>query len=227
MRPNGPTTGYNPEESTYFDPLYYYPDGTKKVGGWKMPSGPLSIQRPGYVAPVKFDPGDPLGKMIDNASKRRMRSLQGLRTAEEDEPDNRKDVFYITYTKTLRNEDGSITVYSGRTRGYGEMTKTNAEKYIRMRDYSHHKNDEGFEGAVYDNMSRSYDAIRGREQQMIDFHGGAIQDRDYRRGTQPGSSGNDRRGVAPGRTPKERLKARRYHEAANNAFGEMFWYTGN
>jgi hypothetical protein len=57
------------------------------------------------------------------------------------------------------------------------------------------------------------DAIRGREQQLIDYHGGAHH--------QGGTSGNKYRGVNV-----LNIFGRIYHEAANAAFGELHPYTG-
>jgi len=73
---------------------------------------------------------------------------------------------YLTYIK--RNyQTGEI--YSGRTSGFGN----DPDKILGKRDKDHHRNEEGFAPADLDKVSTDADAIRGREQQLIDEHGGA------------------------------------------------------
>ena len=72
---------------------------------------------------------------------------------------------YQTYTKT-NPETGEV--YSGRTSGTGTP-----EQNVAARDTSHHMNEKGFGPAVLDQSSTNKNAIRGREQQLIDYHGGA------------------------------------------------------
>ncbi len=84
---------------------------------------------------------------------------------------------------------------------------------VKARDLSH-KDKEGYGPAVYDQKSTSYTAIRGREQQLIDFHGKAQ--------SEGGTSGNLIRGV--GKNNKAGLI---YHNSANSKFGELHKYTGN
>ncbi|MBC9730897.1 hypothetical protein [Streptomyces sp. TRM68367] len=99
---------------------------------------------------------------------------------------------YVTYTKT-NPETGEV--YTGRSRGVGTP-----EEIVAGRDSGHHMNDKGFGPAVLDKFAEAtksvaerhsdpaYQAIRGREQQLIDFFGGAKSD--------GGISGNAIRGVA-------------------------------
>jgi hypothetical protein len=68
--------------------------------------------------------------------------------------------------------------------------------------------DEGFGPAVLDKSSLSKDAIRGREQQLVDAHGGAK--------SMGGTSGNAINGISP-RSPRRT----RYLDAANNEFGPL------
>ena len=103
-----------------------------------------------------------------------------------------------TYTKT-NPETGEV--YSGRTSGTG----TPAEN-MRGRDRNHHMNDKGFGPAQLDKSSTNADAIRGREQQLIDANGGAK--------SQGGTSGNSINGVSP--TNPNRQK---YEDAASQEFG--------
>jgi len=72
---------------------------------------------------------------------------------------------FLTYTK--KNPKTS-QIYSGRTSGWG-----NVFSILKKRDKHHHKNNEGYSPAVIDKSSTNSDAIRGREQMMIDEHGGA------------------------------------------------------
>ena len=67
-------------------------------------------------------------------------------------------------------------------------------------------NDKGFGRAQLDQSSTSKDAIRGREQQLIDANGGAK--------SQEGTSGNAINGVSPNNP-----KAEQYRRAAEKEFG--------
>lgn len=67
-------------------------------------------------------------------------------------------------------------------------------------------NEKGFGPAELDKSSSSYDAIRGREQQMIDIHGGAK--------SEGGTSGNTIRGVS-----HNNKNAGQYENAAKKEFG--------
>jgi hypothetical protein len=103
---------------------------------------------------------------------------------------------YQTYTKT-NPETGQV--YSGRTSGRG----TPAENVAR-RDATHHA--DGFGPAELDRSSSSRAAIRGREQQLIDTHGGAQ--------SAGGTSGNVINGISS-RNPLRSY----YLEAARREFG--------
>ncbi len=72
---------------------------------------------------------------------------------------------YQTYTRT-NPETGQV--YSGRTSGTGEP-----QANVSRRDSGHHLNEEGFDPAATDKSSTNPEAIRGREQQLIDLYGGA------------------------------------------------------
>ena len=104
---------------------------------------------------------------------------------------------YETYTKDGPNGE----VYSGRTSGDGTP-----EQNVASRDKRHHMNDKDFGPAKLDQSSTNKDAIRGREQQLIDQHGGAQ--------SQGGTSGNAINGVGP-----NNKKADIYRRAAENEFG--------
>lgn len=104
---------------------------------------------------------------------------------------------YQTYTKT-----NPLTgdVYTGRTSGYGTPAAN-----VARRDANHHMNSKGYGPAVLDKSSANYGAIRGREQNMIDYYGGAR--------SSGGTSGNSINGISP-------LNPRRtqYLNDASNAF---------
>lgn len=108
---------------------------------------------------------------------------------------------YQTYTKT-----NPVTgeVYSGRTSGTGTPIEN-----VRKRDANHHMNDKGFGPAVLDKTSDNYEAIRGREQMLIDYYGGAKSNKPI-----PGTSGNAINGIGPNNKKKDI-----YINAAKELFG--------
>ncbi len=69
-------------------------------------------------------------------------------------------------------------------------------------------NDKGFGSAALDKLSTNKDAIRGREQQLIDSNGGAKSQR--------GTSGNAINGISPNNKKKNR-----YMKSATDEFGEL------
>lgn len=96
---------------------------------------------------------------------------------------------------------------------------------MAARDANHHI--EGYNAAVLDVFAvggqteyanryqdNAYIQIRGREQQLIDFHGGAQ--------SEGGTSGNPYRGV-----DKASPWGRTMHNAASKAFGQIAPYTGD
>lgn len=107
---------------------------------------------------------------------------------------------YQTYTKT-NPETGEV--YSSRTSGYGTPKEN-----VSRRDKKHHMNDKGFGPAALDKSSTNKDAIRGREQQLIDSNGGAKSQR--------GTSGNAINGISPNNKKKNR-----YMKFATDEFGEL------
>ncbi len=96
-----------------------------------------------------------------------------------------------TYTKT---NPATGQVYSGRTSGSGTPLAN-----LAKRDKTHHMNDKGFGPAVLDKSSTDARAIRGREQHLIDKHGGAL--------SEGGSSGNAIRGVSAKNKKKAEYEA--------------------
>lgn len=116
----------------------------------------------------------------------------GAKLAELDTPASVRT--FQTYTKTnpLTGE-----VYSGRTSGYGTPLEN-----IQARDSGHAYNSQGFGPAVLDRTSTSASAIRGREQQLIDWYRGL------------GISANKINGVSPS-NPRQQD----YLDAAINEFG--------
>ncbi len=109
----------------------------------------------------------------------------------------------------MTNSEG--VVYSGRTSGYGLPSEV-----LQNRQKNHHMSEKGFSNVQIDQIAYGEQgklAIRGREQQLIDKNGGAQ--------SEGGTSGNLIRGVS-----KINPKGIIYHEAANNAFGNIAPYTG-
>lgn len=73
---------------------------------------------------------------------------------------------FVTYT--MRNAAGQV--YAGRTSGYGDPYRIMMNRY-----YGHHMRALGYGNPVLDRAVQGYQgypAIRGREQQLIDFYGG-------------------------------------------------------
>jgi len=81
---------------------------------------------------------------------------------------------------------------------------TEADKIMRQRDKSHHRNKDGYVSAHLDKISRNKSAIRGREQHLIDKLR-AI-----------GKCGNLINGVSL-RNPKRE----KYNQDATNEFGKL------
>ncbi len=104
---------------------------------------------------------------------------------------------YQTYTKT----DG-ISTYTGRTSGFLSPAGN-----VAARDRDHHMNLQGYGPAVLQSSSTNRDAIRGREQQSIEFYGGS-----QRSG---GTSGNVINGISPSNPNRET-----YINSAIREFGE-------
>jgi hypothetical protein len=114
-------------------------------------------------------------------------------------PDKGKDKTYQTYKKA-NSQTGDV--YSGRTSGTGTP-----EENVAARDAGHHMNEQGYGPAEVDKSSTNADAIRGREQQLIDTNGGAQ--------SQGGTSGNAINGVS-----ETNPKADVYKNAAEKEFGK-------
>ncbi len=107
---------------------------------------------------------------------------------------------YQTYKKT---NPKTGEVYHGRTSGTGTPAQN-----LTARDRNHHMNDQGFGPAVLDKSSSNYNAIRGREQQLIEASGGAK--------SLGGTSGNAINGIGA-----NNKKAQQYLDAADDEFGSL------
>jgi len=109
---------------------------------------------------------------------------------------------FITYIKENR-KTGEI--YAGRASGkFTGNEERDAVKIMKKRDASHHKNKEGYELGQIDKISTNGDAIRGREQMLID------------KLKEESRSGNKRNGI--GHRNKKRNK---YLKAALKLFGAI------
>jgi RHS repeat-associated protein len=130
---------------------------------------------------------------------------------------------YVTYTK-VNSRTGRL--YVGRARG---TTDEDPRAIVARRDRSHHIRASGWGPAVLDRYADgtlplwnrwndpAYQAIRGREQQIIDSQGGSI----WEKGLRHTNSGNPIRGVA-----RDHLYGRIFDSAATRRFGRMAPYTG-
>ncbi|MFG2044866.1 polymorphic toxin-type HINT domain-containing protein [Dactylosporangium sp. NPDC048998] len=144
------------------------------------------------------------GSKTNNKANKKNKADKG---DEDEDVDSEK---YVTYTKT---NPTTGEVYTGRSYGTGTP-----EQIVAARDAGHHMTAKGFGPAVLDryrvatkahdlrHSDPAYQAIRGREQQMIDFHGGAKSD--------GGTSGNAIRGAAA-----DNPLLGTYLRAATRAFG--------
>ncbi|MEM7183195.1 MAG: hypothetical protein AAF518_19950 [Spirochaetota bacterium] len=107
---------------------------------------------------------------------------------------------FLTYTKKNTNTG---EVYSGRASG----TNT-ARNILLKRDSSHHKNKDNFGNAKIDKVATDGNAIRGREQLLIEKYGGAKSN--------GGSSGNQNNGISY-RNKQKKI----YIQAAIKLFGTI------
>jgi hypothetical protein len=114
---------------------------------------------------------------------------------------------YVTY---IKRKKPTSEVYSGRASGvYDDEKETEVQgglNILASRDRRHHKNSEGFEPADVDKISKDSDATRGREQMLIESHGGAK--------STGGNSGNQINGISLKNENREK-----YLSAARKLFG--------
>jgi hypothetical protein len=147
---------------------------------------------------------------------------------------------YVTYKKLNRK---TRRYYSGRTSMIVDLRKSlpvQADDAVRLRDRNHHtdENDEpmgtAFDaaevdqydiGAAIDYSARyndlAYWRIRGREQQLIDFHGGTPKGGSQSDSGEPYRTENAVRAVA-----KDNKLGRRFHDASTIHWGQLYPYTG-
>ena len=141
---------------------------------------------------------------VESATKTLTNAVATVKTYVQEKQESK---LYMTYTMT--NDEG--VVYSGRTSGYGTPSEV-----LEKRHKNHHMTGQGFSSVTIDKFAYGNAgkfAIRGKEQQLIDKHGGAQSDGGY--------SGNAIRDVS-------KINPNRfvYHEASNKAFGNIVPYTG-
>ncbi|WP_143195658.1 hypothetical protein [Archangium sp. Cb G35] len=191
--------------------IHQEPDGTVSVGT----SAPTP--QPESVSPPRAPPSRRPDAESDRESKKKRGRL------------------YVTYRKLNKKTN---LYYAGRTSmvvDLGLPLRLQAELAIRFRDRNHHVDenedpkDASFaqaqldvfdHGAAVDYNLRyddpAYWRIRGREQQLIDFSGGAQSDTG-----KPHRTENVVRAVA-----KDNPRGRRFHDAATIRWGELQRYTG-
>ena len=105
---------------------------------------------------------------------------------------------FLTY---LKPHESNGKVYGGRASGYGKP-----EKILAKRDSGHHMNQQEYLPAELDKYSYNSDAIRGREQIIVDENGGAQ--------SQGGTSGNKINPIS-----KRDKKRQKYLDACKRVFG--------
>jgi hypothetical protein len=109
---------------------------------------------------------------------------------------------FITY---LKRKFATGEVYYGRTSGYVTDSEQESIEYIlTKRDKNHQKNKDGFGNALVDKVSENYDAIRGREDMLIE------------KAKLENISGNKYRGIS-----NRNKKREQYRKAAILAFGTL------
>lgn len=157
------------------------------------------------AAMIPFVPGGvgylKAGQKVVNAvdAAKAINSAESVQDAAKVATSVTKEKIFVTYTK-VNPKTGEV--YSGRASGYGAP-----EDVVANRDKRHHMNEKGFEKAKLDKYSTNSDAIRGREQQLIELNGGAK--------SQKGTSGNTINGISPTNPKKQR-----YEDARRKEFGQ-------
>lgn len=153
----------------------------------------------------------------------------------KDDDEKKRGRIYVTYTKLNLK---TSRYYVGRTSMIADLTKPleeQAQIAVDTRDAHHHMDenddpkDPAFLPAQYDRFDVgsaidyqrrygdiAYFRIRGREQQLIDFYGGAQSDTG-----KPYRTENAVRAVA-----KDNPQGRSFHEAATAQWGQLHQYTG-
>ena len=114
---------------------------------------------------------------------------------------------YQIYIK-VNKETGEV--YVGRTGGTGTP-----QQNVFARDKNHHMNEKGFGNAIPIFSSKNPDAVRGQEQYMIDFFGGAK--------SKGGKSGNTINGVSPNNPKKSLYEEERIKEFGDIDLNEYFY----
>jgi len=119
------------------------------------------------------------------------------------------NIFFRTFITYILINPETGQVYIGRTSGFGDIMKI-----ILRRMYNHKYFAAGFTQIEIDRAMQGLDgyaAIRGREQQLIDYSGGVGHP----------NVANQNRGVA-----KLNFTGRKFFEKSNQYFGNLFEYTG-
>ncbi|MEJ1128409.1 RHS repeat-associated core domain-containing protein [Variovorax sp. CCNWLW225] len=154
---------------------------------------PLGLQVPMPPPPMPWAPGTPNPGLegSKNIANQLSRAIEGR---------DKREKTYQTYT---RWNPLTGQCYTGRTSGYGTP-----QENIRDRAYGQPLlNAEKFLPPVLDRSSSSYNAIRGREQQVMELNGGAR------------SSGGDSRNMINGISPGNLAGPLIYIPSANREFG--------
>ena len=159
--------------------------------------GPVPMPGPGAL-PIPM----PTPQMMEDLGA----ALQTVADAASGALDAVRDKAQIKFVTYTRANSATGQVYSGRTSGFGDP-----QSIVNARAGSHPGRLGGFGPAVVDRWgvgAQGYAAIRGREQQLIDVHGGAQ--------SEGGTSANLIRGVSR-RNPLAGI----YDAAATGMFGPI------
>ncbi len=184
------------------DKTYYEPYNNDYEPKFEIPEVPRDNLNPTNINP---QPIISSGEQLDLFPKSELE-------AQREERNDKK--FWVTYTREKVNPNGSVTRYSGRASGYykgAAPTRLEALQAIKARYSSEskdHRAGEGYGLAKLDEYSTNEAAIRGREQQLIDRHGGARKD--------GGNSGNKNRAV-----DRDHPLRTLFHNESNREFGNI------
>jgi hypothetical protein len=114
----------------------------------------------GLAATIPWEPAIPMS--IPSAAA----TVWALPLALAGDTRDQKPYYYVTYT---RFNAATGKTYCGRSSGYGDP-----DDIVKRRGWQQKQlNAEGFSDPKLDKYSPEPDSIRGREQQLIDYNGGA------------------------------------------------------
>ncbi|MGH8018288.1 MAG: fascin domain-containing protein, partial [Opitutaceae bacterium] len=129
---------------------------------------------------------------------------------------------YVVYEKL---QPGSNHVYTGRTHGIGDPSAVLARRDARHWALAAAGYQNAQANAIIETQGKSayaYGAFSGREQQIMDYHGGALSGRNYDIDT-PGPNGRTRASNIRRAVGKDRPEGYSYWLTSNQAFGASYY----